>query len=131
MNNVSLVGRLTHETALKYLPSGMAVLKNTLAVNRKKKDETDFINITAFGKGAELIANHLTKGDQVGFTGHIQTGSYEKDGGRVYTTEVIVDGVIFIGGNKQKQDKPKQDKPVNDPFEGQGQINIQDEDLPF
>jgi single-strand DNA-binding protein len=124
MNNVSLIGRLTQDTSLKYLPTGTAVLKNTLAVNRRKKDETDFINITAFGKGAELIANHLTKGDQVGLTGHIQTGSYEKDGRKVYTFEVVVDGVIFIGS--KKQGKPKQ----ADPFQDNG-IDISDEGLPF
>jgi single-strand DNA-binding protein len=123
MNNVSLIGRLTQDTALKYLPTGTAVLKNTLAVNRRKKDETDFINITAFGKGAELIANHLAKGDQVGLTGHIQTGSYEKDGQKRYTFEVVVDGVIFIGSKKQ-------DKPKNEPFKGQSEPDIQD-DLPF
>jgi single-strand DNA-binding protein len=126
MNNVSLVGRLTKENDMRYSPSGTAVLRNTLAVNRKKKDETDFINILAFGKTAELIANHLNKGDQVGFTGHIQTGSYEKDGRKIYTTEVVVDGVVFIGSKKQQI---QQNKPVTDPFGDAAEI--QDSELPF
>jgi single-strand DNA-binding protein len=134
MNNVSLIGRLTQETALKYSQSGTAILKNTVAVNRKfKKDETDFINILAFAKTAELIGNHLNKGDQVGIEGHIQTGSYENsEGKKVYTTEVVVDNITFIGG-KKKEDNPatKYTADPGDPFKDNGQIDISDDDLPF
>jgi single-strand DNA-binding protein len=124
MNSTQLIGRLVYEGDLKYTSSGTAVYRNTLAVNRKyKKDEADFIKILAFKNTAELIANHLTKGEQVGLVGHINTGSYEKDGKKVYTFEVVVDGVIFIGS--KKQDKPKQ----ADPF---GNVEQMDEsDLPF
>jgi single-strand DNA-binding protein len=133
MNSVNLIGRLTNETALKYSASGTAILKNTLAVNRKfKKDETDFINILAFKQTAELIANHLSKGDQLGIEGHIQTGSYDKDGQKIYTTEVVVDSITFIGGKKKDQQQPpKQTKETGDPFSGSGQINMDDSDLPF
>jgi single-strand DNA-binding protein len=134
MNSTALIGRLTQETAMKYSQSGTAILKNTVAVNRKfKKDETDFINILAFGKTAELIGNHLNKGDQVGIEGHIQTGSYENaEGKKVYTTEVVVDNITFIGG-KKKEDKPAQKYTADpgDPFKDNGQINISNDDLPF
>jgi single-strand DNA-binding protein len=67
------------------------------------------------------MANHLTKGDQVGIEGHIQTGSYEKDGKRIYTFDVVVDNITFVGG--KKQDKPQQmnhqrQETSEDPFTG-------------
>jgi single-strand DNA-binding protein len=134
MNNVSIIGRLTKEGDLTYNATGTAIYKNSIAVNRKfKKDEADFINLVAFQKTAELMANHLTKGDQVGIEGHIQTGSYEKDGKRVYTFDVVVDNITFVGG--KKQDKPANEPPKTreseDPFKGNGSIDIQDDDLPF
>jgi single-strand DNA-binding protein len=133
MNSTNIIGRLTKESEIKYSTSGTAVLKNSLAVNRKfKKDETDFINILAFGKTAELMANHLNKGDQVGIEGHIQTGSYEKEGKKIYTFEVVVDNITFVGGKKEnKQETPPPSKTDNDPFAGKGQIDINDDDLPF
>jgi single-strand DNA-binding protein len=135
MNSTNLIGRLTHENDLRYSTQGTAVLKNSVAVNRKfKREETDFINILAFGKTAELIANHMNKGDQLGIEGHIQTGSYEKDGKKIYTFEVVVDNITFIGskgsGNTQGQQSAAQTRVDEDPFSG-GQINIQDDDLPF
>lgn len=133
MNTVNLIGRLVRENELRYSAQGTAVLKNTLAVNRKfKKDESDFINLLAFGKTAELMANHLNKGDLVGIEGHIQTGSYEKDGKKVYTFEVVADNITFISG-KKKEEKPAQKYTADpgDPFADKGQINIDDSDLPF
>lgn len=116
MNNVSLIGRLTRDPELRYIPgTGTAVTKFNLAVNRnlsrEKKQEmesrnqptADFINITVFGKMAENAANYLSKGRQAGIQGRIQTGSYDKDGIRVYTTEVIATNVEFLGdGNSNK-----------------------------
>ena len=132
MNSVNLIGRLTKDGELKYSQSGTALYKNSLAVNRKfKKDEADFINLIAFSKTAELMANHLTKGDQVGIEGHIQTGSYEKDGKKVYTFDVVVDNITFIGGKKQDKpaSKPSQDTGITgDPFNG---TDISDDSLPF
>jgi single-strand DNA-binding protein len=132
MNTCSLIGRLTKESDIRYSQSGTAVLRNSVAVNRKfKKDETDFINILAFGKTAELMANHLNKGDQVGIEGHIQTGSYEKDGKKVYTTEIVVDNMTFIGGKKQDKPAQKYTADPGDPFQSGGQIDISDDSLPF
>lgn len=129
MNIVSLIGRLTKEGEMKFSQSGVGIYRNSLAVNRKfKKDETDFINLIAFQKTAELMANHLQKGDQVGIEGHIQTGNYEKDGKRIYTFEVVVDNLTFIGN--KKQDK-QQTKTQDDPFSGSGTIDISSDNLPF
>lgn len=98
MNNWVGVGRITRDLELKYLQSGTAVTKFTLAIDRPTKEKaTDFINITAFGKQAENCSNYLTKGSLCAVSGRIQTGSYEaKDGTRRYTTDVVADRVQFL-----------------------------------
>ena len=127
MNISSIIGRLTKETSLSYTPTGTALLKNGVAV-RRDKERTDFINIVAFGKTAELIANHFKKGDQIGINGSIITGSYEKDGKKIFTTDVMVNSITFINGNKN-EDKPeppvRRQAPIEDPF------SIDDSSLPF
>ena len=81
MNSTQLLGRLTKDPELKYGASGTAYCKFTLAVNRAfKKDETDFISCTAFGKAAETIAEYVRKGDQFAVTGRIQVDVYESNG---------------------------------------------------
>lgn len=102
INSVTLVGRVTKDLELKYSQSGVAVCKFNLAVNRnfKGKDgeqQADFPMILTFRKTAENAANYLRKGSLVGVTGRIQTGSYDdKDGRRVFTTEIIADSVQFL-----------------------------------
>ena len=127
LNICSIIGRLTKETEIKYNANGTAVLKNGVAV-RRDKERTDFINIVAFNKTAELIGNHFKKGDQIGINGSIVTGSYEKDGKKVYTTDVMVNSITFIDSNK-KEDKPEEpvrkQAPIKDTFE------IGEDDLPF
>lgn len=140
MNQVNLIGNLTKDTSLTYTQSGTAVLKNGVAV-RRDKDRTDFINIVAFNKTAELIANHFSKGNQIGITGSIQTGSYTNSEGKtVYTTDVLVSAISFINGNKKNEqpenggyNAPTRNTRVgDDPFANGGQtIDISDDDLPF
>lgn len=130
MNNVSIIGRITKENELRYSPQGTAVLRNSVAVNRKfKREETDFINILAFGKTAELIANHMNKGDQLGIEGHIQTGSYEKDGKKIYTFEVVVDNITFLSNKQQEKKEQRFTADPGDPFKGSTEIS--DDSLPF
>lgn len=158
MNNVSLIGRITKDVELRYSPSGVAVAKFTLAVNRAfKKDgeqEADFIRVTIFKKTAENTANFCKKGSLVGIVGQIQTGSYDdKDGKKVYTTEVLANNVQFLdtrsqndtqqGGYQQPQYQQNNYQPSqqrqgnynnsaqgNEPF-AQGNVNVSDDDLPF
>ena len=100
MNNVNLIGRVTRDIEL-HNGQNSTVCKFSLAVNRRfKKDETDFINCVAFGKTAELISKYVTKGQQFAVSGRIQTGSYDKDGQRVYTTDVVVESFTFIASGK-------------------------------
>lgn len=102
INRVVLVGRLTKDPELRYSPSGIAMCRFTLAVNRTFSNqngerEADFINCVAWRKQAENTANFLKKGSLAGAEGRIQTGSYEgQDGKRVYTTDVICDSVQFL-----------------------------------
>lgn len=103
MNNVILIGRLTKEPQTSFTPSGMCIAKFTLAVDRKK-DETDFIRITAFDKTAEFVGRYITKGRQIAIQGRIQTGSYEGKNGTVYTTDIIADRVEPLG--KQDETEP-------------------------
>ena len=101
MNKVILMGRLTREPEVR-LAGETQVAKYSLAVDRRfKKDEADFISCVAFGKGAEFAEKWLHKGTKVVVTGRIQTGSYEKDGRKVYTTDVIVEDQEFAESKKQ------------------------------
>jgi single stranded DNA-binding protein (ssb) len=101
MNNVVLIGRLTRNPEIRYAQGNtMMIAKFSLAVNRQKKGDADFINITVFGKTAEMCEKYLEKGKQIGIQGRIQTGNYEKDGKRVYTFGVIADRIEFIGSAK-------------------------------
>src|SRR5699024_10838429 len=98
INNFIGVGRLTRDAELRYSANGVAVANFTLAITRRfDKDEADFIRCVAFKKTAELISQHVKKGQQLGIEGSIQTGSYDdKDGKRVYTTDVIVNQFQFL-----------------------------------
>lgn len=103
MNNVKLLGRLTKDVELRYSQgeNATAVGRTTLAVNRKfAKDgqqQADFINIIAFGKQAEALEKYVKKGHRVLISGRITTGSYtNKDGQKVYTTDVTVEDFEFI-----------------------------------
>ena len=102
-NLVILTGRLTKEPELKFGASGTAYCKFTLAVNRMKKDDpADFILCSAFGKTAELIAEYVRKGHQLGVQGRLQQDTYEKDGEKISKTGVTVDKIEFLESNKNE-----------------------------
>lgn len=133
MNTVNLIGRLTKDPELRYTPSGIAICKFTLAVNRdftnqNGEREADFINCTAFKKTAENLSNYQKKGNQVGVVGRIQTGSYEgQDGKRVFTTDVMVDRVEFLG-SKQGEGQTNNNPPSQN---NSGPMEVTENDLPF
>lgn len=102
MNKVILLGRLTKDVEIKYSQSekSNAIARFTLAVDRRFQRDTeqnaDFINCVAFAKTAEFLGTYGKKGTKFVLDGHIQTGSYtNKDGQKVYTTDVIVEHVEF------------------------------------
>lgn len=131
MNHIVLIGRLTKDPELKYLPSGKSVCNFVLAVNRpfaKGSDEqkADFINIQVWGKKAEVAGEYLAKGRQCAVSGRLQIRSYEKDGERKYTTEVVADSVEFLGDKAQKASDSEGG------FGGFGEeVDFDEESLPF
>jgi single-strand DNA-binding protein len=101
MNRVELIGRITRDPELRYTNNNIATCRFTLAVNRPFQSQsgeqgTDFINIVVWNKQAENVKKYMTKGSLVAVTGRIQTGSYEKDGRTIYTTDVVADNVQFL-----------------------------------
>ena len=112
MNSIIISGNIVRDNDVK--DTTTKVLKNTLAVKREfKKDETDFINITAFSKTAELIAKYTQKGSKLLIRGRLQIGSYEKDGVKRQTADVIVENIEFIGGNKQNKESDFLGDPID------------------
>lgn len=101
INRVILVGRLTKDIDLSYTPQGIAKAQFTLAVNRSFANqsgerEADFVQIQAWRKQAENAANYLKKGSLVGIDGRLQSSSYERDGQRIYFTNVVADSIQFL-----------------------------------
>lgn len=133
INNVVLVGRLTRDPELRYTPAGVATTTFTLAVdrpftNQSGEREADFIQIVTWRQLAETCANYLRKGKLTGVTGRIQIRYYEKDGSRVYVTEIVADNVRFLESNNSGT----QNKSDNNPFSGDSKpIDVSDDDLPF
>lgn len=130
MNNVILIGRLVRDPELRYTSgSQMAVCKFTLAIDRRSREEkkTDFPNVICFGKTAENCEKFLAKGRKVAVQGRLQTGSYEKDGVKHYTTDVIADNVEFLewGEKTGESAKESHSEPVPEGFAAL------DEDIPF
>lgn len=130
LNKVVLIGRLTRDPELKYTSSGKAVAQFTIACDRpfssnEGEREADFIPIVVWNKNAENCAEYIKKGSLVAVEGRIQVRNYEnKDGNRVYVTEVISENVRFLD-NKTK-------KEVTDPFKSEGRpIDVTKDDLPF
>ena len=119
MNQSMLMGRICKEPELRTSQSGMSMLSFSIAVPRDYKKEgeerqTDFIMCKCFGKTAEFISKYFSKGSMIAIMGKIQTGSYDKDGTKVYTTDVIVDKAYFTGEKKGEftsQDKSQGEFP--------------------
>lgn len=128
MNKVILTnGRLVKDVELKGTIA-FQIAKFTVAVNRQfKKDEADFINCVAFGKKAETIAEFFKKGSPINIEGRLQTGSYEKDGVKHFTTDVVVDNFEFVASSKKVENKTEN----NMSFDDLTPVNEIDEELPF
>ena len=158
MNKVILCGRLTRDPEVRYSQGAepMAIARYTLAVDRRRtrsndpnEQSADFISIVAFGKAGEFAEKYLKKGTKMLITGRIQTGSYtNKDGVKVYTTEVVVEDQEFAESKNSSSNGGNYDNyansapapasaQANDPTPaaaGDGFMNIPDgieEELPF
>ncbi|MBT9676762.1 single-stranded DNA-binding protein [Levilactobacillus brevis] len=142
INRVVLTGRLTRDVDLRYTQGGAAVATFNLAVDRRftnqqGEHEADFVSCVIWRKPAENFANFFHKGSLVGIEGRIQTRNYEnKQGQRVYVTEVIVENFSFLeaknstGNGSYQNNRPQNN--TSDPFANNGKpVDIQDDQLPF
>lgn len=135
MNKIILMGRLTRDPEIHYSQgeNAMAIARFTLAVDRRRRSNSeqtaDFIPCIAFDKQAEFVEKYLHQGIKMLITGRIQTGSYtNKDGQKVYTTEVLIDEMEFAESKASGRQEPTANA-------GDGFMNIpdgvEDEGLPF
>ena len=163
MNRVILMGRLTRDPEVRYSQGerSMAIARYTLAVDRRGRrsqdgdqgQTADFINIVAFDRAGEFAEKYFRQGMRVLISGRIQTGSYvNKDGQKVYTTDVIVDDQEFAdsknqssgdsgfgggsyGGGNSRESYQQGTRPAPSSAIGDGFMNIpdgvEDEGLPF
>jgi single-strand DNA-binding protein len=153
VNKVILIGNLGRDAETKFTPSGASVTKFTVATTRRWKDqqsgefkeETNWSNVTVWRQ--ENLANYLTKGKQVYVEGRLQTRSYEdKDGKKVYATDVVADEVILLGGRGDagSGDAPQtsfssaarpgggaRPRPASGADEPNFDMGITDDDVPF
>ncbi|MBV4172047.1 single-stranded DNA-binding protein [[Clostridium] innocuum] len=149
INKVVLVGRLTKDPVLRKTANGVSVTSFTVACTRRFKQdgqpEADFINTVAWNKTADIVAQYTHKGSLVGVEGRIQTRSYDdKDGKRVYVTEVVADSVQFLEsksaaasnayvpeqGSNQGYQSDNGQSYSND-FTSSSTLDIASDDLPF
>ena len=150
MNKVILMGRLTRDPEVRYSQGAngsMAVARYTLAVDRRRSRDNggneqtaDFISCVAFGRSGEFAEKYLHQGTKIAITGRIQTGSYtNKDGQRVYTTDVVVEEQEFAeskssaAANSGAAYTPSRPEPVSEAGDGFMNIpdGVEDEGLPF
>jgi single-strand DNA-binding protein len=113
VNKFILIGRVGQDPDTRYLPDGTAVTQLSIATSNKWKDKsgqqkekTEWHRVKFFGKQAEIINEHVKKGSQMYIEGRMEYGEYEKDGHKVYTSEVRGQVFQFIGGKDQSQSAP-------------------------
>lgn len=143
MNKVILMGRLTREPEVRYSAgdNSTAIARYTLAVDRRYRREgeqtADFISCVAFGRAAEFAEKYLQRGIKIVVTGHIQTGSYtNKDGQKVYTTDVVVEDQEFAESKSASESRGSRENNTRQQATvgSDGFMNIPegiDEELPF
>lgn len=152
VNNVVLVGRLTRDIELRKTQSGLSVASFTIACDRRLSQEqknngeqsADFISCVAWRGSADFLGSYGHKGDTVGVEGRIQTRTYDRDGQKVYVTEIVANSVSILHSTQprqaQAQTQPQQQAQTqnettqaNDPMEDylNGYSDINSDELPF
>lgn len=140
INTVTLVGRLTKEIDLRKTPSNKSTCTFTIAVNRRFKQdgqqEADFIQVVAWNQSADFLAKYAHKGTEVSVEGRIATRSYDKDGKKIYVTEVIAEHVMIGAAAKESQQQDISGFDESAMFGGEKSnitenLDISSDDLPF
>lgn len=137
MNKAIIIGRLTRDPQITHTQTQqgeeLTIARFTIAVDRRGKDAgADYIRCVEFGKAADFAEKYLRQGTKMAITGRIQTGSYtNRDGAKVYTTEVVVEEQEFAE-SKKSQEESQETTPEEPRESAEGFMNIPDSnDLPF
>lgn len=149
INSVVLVGRLTKDIELRKTQSGLSVASFTVACDRRLSQEqrnnneqsADFINCVAWRGSADFLGKYARKGDTVGVEGKIQTRNYDRDGQRVYVTEVLANSVNLLHSKQPVQSQEQasyEPQPTQEPkpqqmsdFDYLPNVEVSSDDLPF
>jgi len=149
LNKAMLIGNLGKDPEIRYSQQGLAIVKFSIATSEQwtdkntgdRQEKTEWHNIVAFGKQAEILEKYLSKGSKIFVEGRIQTSTYEKDGQTRYFTEIVVANFQFLGGKQDTQGGGGYQQPnsgSNNQFQSQtnpgmsgGQEPIPDDDIPF
>ena len=133
VNKVILIGNLGADPEIRYTSSGMAVCKLSVATSRRytdkqgnRQEETAWHRVDAWGKLAEICGQYLSKGRQVYIEGRLKYGSYEKDGVKHYTTDIVAENLQLLGGPGQSN-RAQEPEPGFGPPEG----GVPEDDIPF
>ncbi len=138
LNKVLLMGNLTRDPELRYTPSGTAVADLSLAINRKyntasgeKKEETCFVDVTLWARRAEVACQYLKKGSPVFVEGRLQLDQWETDGQKRSKLKVVAQSFEFIGGGGGGRSTGADEAPVPEAPEPEGDIQIDEDNIPF
>lgn len=131
LNQCQFIGRLGKDPESRFMPSGDPVVNFSIACGWKGKDKegVEWVRVVAFGKLAEIIAQYLRKGSQIYISGSMRTRSWDKDGQKHYSTEVVADKMQMLdsrGGEQSGQAQQQGGQP-----EGPGASSDFDDDIPF
>lgn len=138
INKVIIVGNTGRDPETRYLPSGTAITNISVATSESRTDKqtgekvekTEWHRVVAFGKLAEIISQYVKKGTTVYIEGKLSTSSYDKDGQKHYSTQVVADVMQMLGGRPEGSE---QEKPARESTGGgaRGTNDFEDSDLPF
>lgn len=137
MNHVSLVGRLGADPEVHTFDSGATVCNMSLATSKKwtkdgeKQEKTEWHRLKAFNKTGELASQYLSKGRQVAIEGEIQYSSYEKDGEKKYTTDIIVNKIHFLSGESASKEGGSNEGAKKEPAQNSAPDIDTNEEIPF
>jgi single-strand DNA-binding protein len=139
LNQCNFIGRLGKDVETRYMPSGDAISSFSIAIgsqwkdkNGEKQDSTEWVNVSVFGKLAEICGKYLEKGSQVFVSGRMKTDKYtDKEGIERYSTKIIADKMQMLGSKSngdQSENKPLEDQAARKPY---GFDDMDDDTIPF
>jgi len=138
VNSVHVLGNLGRDPELRHTQNGTAVCNLSLAVNESRKvgdewkEHVEWVRVVVFGKTAENCAKYLAKGKQAYVEGRMQTTKYtDKQGAEKYSTEVVANNVVFLGGGSGKGGEFSTSKPASAAAKDSAEPEFYDDDLPF